>query len=62
MCYPVFVHVVGLPLGRVLVASGHQAPVVPLLVDALKTEEELACHLPVVLVSQFDFLDMVWAR
>ena len=55
-CYPVFVHVIGLPLGGVLVAFGHQATVVPFLVDALKTQEEFACHLPIVLVFQFNSL------
>ena len=59
-CYPEGVHVIGLPLGGVLVAAGHQATVVPLLVDALNAQEELACHLLIELVSQFDFLDMVW--
>ena len=58
--YPVGVHVIGFPLGGVLVAVGHKASVVPLLVDALDTQEELACHLLIVLVSQLDFLDMVW--
>ena len=59
-CYPESMHVIGLPFGGVLVAVGHQASVVPLLVDALNTQEELAGHLLVVLVSQLDFLDMVW--
>ena len=58
--YPVGVHVIGLPLGGILVAVGHKASVVPLFVDALDTQEELACHLLIVLVSQLDFLDMVW--
>ena len=58
-CYPVGVHVIGLPLGGVLVAVGYKATVVPLLIDTLNTQEELACHLLIDLVSQFNFLDMV---
>ena len=56
---PVGVHIVRTPLGRVLVAVWHQAPVVPLLVDALHAEEQLAGHHAVPLISQLDFLSMV---
>ena len=55
-CCPVLMHVIGLPLGGVLVTFGNQATVVPFLVDALKTHEEFASHLPIGLVLQFDFL------